>query len=252
MQTRVDLNSDMGEGFGRWDMGDDAALLDVVSSANVACGLHAGDWNVMAATMARAVERGVGIGAHPGLPDLQGFGRRRMHLPPEELANLVTYQLGAARAMAQSVGGKVRHLKLHGALSHMAVADPDIARACFKAALAVDPDIVLMVLAATPMEAVARDLGANWAGEIFADRAYEDDGRLVDRSKPGAVLHDADEAAARILKMLEAGAIITESGTQIPTRIDTICLHGDTPEAVGMARALRTRLEAVGVEIAPL
>ncbi len=250
MQTRVDLNADMGEGFGPWRLGDDAALLDIVTSANVACGLHAGDWNVMAATMAGAVRRGVGIGAHPGLPDLQGFGRRAMRLGAEELANLVIYQLGAAQAMARAAGGRVRHLKLHGALSHMAIAEPEIARACFSAALKLDPEIVLVVLAATPMEAVARELGACWAGEIFADRAYEDDGRLVDRARPGAVIHDAGAAAERILAMLEAGAIISESGKRIGARIDTICLHGDTPEAVAMASALRARLEAAGLRLA--
>jgi len=247
MQDHVDLNSDMGEGFGPWRMGDDAALLQIVTSANIACGFHAGDADVMAATMAAAVENGVGIGAHPGLPDLQGFGRRDMAVSHAEAANLVAYQLGAAQAMARRAGGKVRHLKLHGALSHMAVADTGLARACFQAALAVDPEIVLVVLAATPMERAARDLGANWAGEIFADRAYEDDARLVARGKPGAVLHDADQAAARIVAMLKEGAIISESGKRIAARIDTICLHGDTPKAVEMARALRARLEQAGV-----
>ncbi len=252
MQTKVDLNSDMGEGFGPWRMGDDAALLDVVTSANIACGFHAGDPEVMAETMRAARARGVGIGAHPGLPDLQGFGRRRMRISPAEVANLVTYQMGAAQAMARAVGGKLRHFKLHGALSNMATEQPELARAAYEAALRLDPDIVLMVLAATPMEAVARELGANWAGEIFADRAYEDDASLVDRSRPGAVLHDADAAAQRILAMLEEGAIICESGKRIPARIDTICLHGDTPEAVEMARALRTRLEQAGITPTPL
>ncbi|HHB81667.1 MAG TPA: LamB/YcsF family protein [Aliiroseovarius sp.] len=247
MQKHVDLNSDMGEGFGPWRMGDDAALLQTITSANIACGFHAGDADVMAATMTAALENGVGIGAHPGLPDLQGFGRRNMAVSHAEAANMVAYQLGAAQAMARRAGGTVRHLKLHGALSHMAVADPGLARACFEAALAVDPEIVLVVLAATPMEAVARDLGANWAGEIFADRAYEDDASLVARGKPGAVLHDAEAAAERILTMLDAGAIIAESGKRIPARIDTICLHGDTAEAVEMARALRARLEGAGV-----
>ncbi|MCP5037858.1 MAG: LamB/YcsF family protein [Rhodobacteraceae bacterium] len=252
MQTKVDLNSDMGEGFGRWRMGDDAALLDIVTSANIACGFHAGDADVMADTMRIAVKNGVGIGAHPGFHDLKGFGRRRMNLSAEELANLVTYQLGAAQAMARVAGGEVRHLKLHGALSNMATEDADIARTCYKAALKVQPDIVIMVLAATPMEAVVRDLGCAWAGEIFADRAYEDDASLFDRTKPGAVLHDADIAATRILKMLQEGAIIAESGKRIPTRIDTICLHGDTPEAVEMAAVLRARLEGAGITPTPL
>lgn len=252
MQDHIDLNSDMGEGFGAWRMGDDTALLNLVTSANIACGFHAGDADVMARVMKEAVIKGVGIGAHPGLPDLQGFGRRRMRISYEEAANLVTYQLGAAQAMARAAGGKVRHLKLHGALSNMATEDADLARACYAAALAVDPEIVLMVLAATPMEAVARELGANWAGEIFADRAYEDDAALLDRSKPGAVLHDPEIAAERIVNMLRGGAIICESGKRIPTRIDTICLHGDTPEAVDMARALSVRLQKAGIRPAKL
>ncbi|WP_439154003.1 LamB/YcsF family protein [Yoonia sp.] len=252
MTRTVDLNSDMGEAFGPWSMGDDAALLDIVTSANIACGFHAGDPDVMARTMQIAVAKGVGIGAHPGFADLKGFGRRPLPLPHDEIANDVAYQLGAAQAMARRAGGQVRHLKLHGALANMASVDAGLARACYTAALDVDPDIIIMVLAATAMEDVARDLGCNWAGEIFADRAYEDDATLVNRSKPGAVLHDADVAAARILAMLDAGAIIAESGKHIPCRIDTICLHGDTPDAVAMARGIRKHLTDAGITLAPL
>ena len=252
MTRKVDLNADMGEGFGPWQMGDDAALLDIVSSANVACGFHAGDANVMHQTMRLAVANGVGIGAHPGFADLKGFGRRKLPLPHDEIANDVAYQLGAAQAVAKRAGGNVRHLKLHGALSNMASVDHALARACYQAALDVDPDIVIMVLAATAMEDVVRELGCNWAGEIFADRAYNDDATLVDRALPNAVLHDAEIAAPRILKMLEAGAIIAESGTHIPCQIDTICLHGDTPGAVAMARGIRQHLTDAGVTIAPL
>ena len=252
MTRKVDLNADMGEGFGPWTMGDDAALLDIVSSANIACGFHAGDPDVMDKTMRLAVANGVGIGAHPGFADLKGFGRRPLPLPHAEIANAVAYQLGAAQAMARRAGGHVRHLKLHGALSNMASVDAALARACYTAALDVDPDIVIMVLAATAMEDVVRDLGCNWAGEIFADRAYEDDATLVNRSKPGAVLHDADAAAARILAMLDAGAIIAESGKHIPCRIDTICLHGDTPDAVAMARGIRKKLTDAGVTLTGL
>jgi UPF0271 protein len=202
--------------------------------------------------MRTAVQKGVGIGAHPGFADLKGFGRRPLPLSNEELANATAYQLGAAQAMARRAGGSVRHLKLHGALSNMASVDADLARACYQAALAVDPDIVIMVLAATAMEDVVRELGCNWAGEIFADRAYEDDATLVDRRKPGAVLHDAEVAAARILRMLDAGAIIAESGKHIPARIDTICLHGDTPDAVAMARSIRQHLTNAGVTLGKL
>lgn len=249
MTLKVDLNADMGEGFGPWTMGDDAALLEIVTSANIACGFHAGDPDVMATTMRRAVDNDVGIGAHPGFADLKGFGRRKLPLPNDEIANAVAYQMGAAQAMARRAGAQVRHLKLHGALSNMACIDHALARACYQAALDVDPDIIIMVLAATAMEEVARELGCNWAGEIFADRAYNADATLVDRSLPGAVLHDAEAAAPRILKMLEAGAIIAENGTQIPCKIDTICLHGDTPGAVALARGVRDHLTQAGVKI---
>jgi len=250
MQDTIDLNADMGESFGPWPMGDDAALLDVISSANIACGFHAGDPDVMAATMARAVANDVGIGAHPGLADLQGFGRRRMDISHSTLANKVRYQLGAAQAMARAAGGSVRHLKLHGALANMASENEAMARACYEAALSVDAQIILMVLAGTAQEAAARSLGARMACEIFADRAYNADCTLVDRRQPGAVIHDADRATDRILGMLRAGAILAEDGTRIPARIDTICLHGDTPEAVGIARSLRGGLESAGVRIA--
>lgn len=247
---RVDLNADMGESFGPWRMGDDAALLQIVTSANIACGFHAGDPDTMARTMRQAVENGVGIGAHPGFADLQGFGRRRLRLGAEELGNLVAYQLGAAQALAAAAGGRVRHLKLHGALANMASEEEEIARACYAAALAVDPELILVTIAATAQERAARALGARVAGEIFADRAYDDDGTLTDRSRPGAVLHDADAAADRLLAMLEAGAILTGGGRRLPARIDTICVHGDTPGAVAMAGRIRTRLEAAGVTLA--
>jgi UPF0271 protein len=250
MVMKVDLNSDMGEVFGPWRMGDDAALLDVITSANIACGFHAGDPDVMAETMRLAAKNGVGIGAHPGFADLKGFGRRRLNIGAEELGNMIAYQLGAAEGMARSVGANIRHFKLHGALANMCAEDATLAKTCYSAALRVNPEIILMVLAETAQQAVVQELGANWAGEIFADRAYEDDATLVDRSKAGAVLHDADMAAERILNMLREDAIIAESGNRIPAKIDTICLHGDTPEAVEMARALRTKLSAAGVTLA--
>lgn len=246
---RVDLNADMGEGFGPWRMGDDAALLGVVTSANIACGMHAGDANVMAGVMRAAAAQDVGIGAHPGFADLQGFGRRRLKLSSEELANLVAYQLGAAQGMARLAGTRVRHLKLHGALSNMAAEDAAIARACYGAAVALDPGIILVAQAATAMEAVAREMGATWVGEIFADRAYNDDGTLLDRSRPGAVLHDPAEVGRRMEEMIRARAIITASGRQLPARIDTICVHGDSPAAVTMAATLRAHLEAAGITV---
>ncbi len=248
--TTVDLNADMGESFGPWKMGDDAALLRVVTSANIACGGHAGDADVMAATMRMAHENGVGIGAHPGFMDLAGFGRNRLSVPRGTLQNQIRYQVAASTGMARSVGAEVRHLKLHGALANMASEDEALARDLYEAALSVAPDLIVMVLAATAQERAVKSLGCKWAGEIFADRAYNDDATLVDRSKSGAVIHDADHAAARMVEMVRAGAIITESGKHIPTRIDTICLHGDTAEAVQIATAVRKGLQDGGVTLA--
>jgi UPF0271 protein len=248
--TTVDLNADMGESFGPWKMGDDAALLRVVTSANIACGGHAGDADVMAGTMRMADENGVGIGAHPGFMDLAGFGRNRLSVPRGTLQNQIRYQVAASVGMARSVGAEVRHLKLHGALANMASEDEELARDLYEAALSVAPDLIVMVLAATAQEAAVKSLGCKWAGEIFADRAYNDDATLVDRSKPGAVIHDAEAAAARMVEMVKAGAIITESGKHIPSRIDTICLHGDTAEAVQIATAVRKGLQDGGVTLA--
>lgn len=252
MGKTVDLNADMGESFGPWVMGNDLALLDIVTSANIACGLHAGDWDVMARTMRAAQKRGVGIGAHPGFADLQGFGRQRITLRPESLANLVRYQIGAAQAMARAEGAELRHVKLHGAMANMAAEDEAMARTCYEAVLGVAPEITIMVLAGTAQQDAASALGCKIACEIFADRAYNDDATLVDRSLPGAVIHDPSDAAMRVLNMVQAGAIITTSGAHLPTRIDTICLHGDTPEAVEIARAVREKLEGQGVMLAPL
>jgi UPF0271 protein len=246
----VDLNADMGESFGPWKMGDDTALLNIVTSANIACGGHAGDADVMAETMTLAHRNGVGIGAHPGFMDIAGFGRNRMSVPRATLQNQVRYQVAASIGMARSVGATVRHLKLHGAMANMASEDEDMARDLYEAALSVAPDLVIMVLAATQQQHAVEKLGCAWAGEIFADRAYNDNATLVDRSLPGAVIHDAELAGARMVEMVKAGSIITESGKHIATRIDTICLHGDTAEAVQIAGAVRRQLEAAGITLA--
>ena len=245
----VDLNADMGESYGPWKMGDDAALLNIVTSANIACGGHAGDADVMAATMTLAHKNGVGIGAHPGFMDIAGFGRNRMSVPRATLQNQIRYQVAASLGMARSVGAKVRHMKLHGAISNMASEDEQMAYDLYEAALSVDPDLIIMVLAATAHQRAVERLGCQWAGEIFADRAYNDDATLVDRSLPGAVIHDADLAGRRMVEMVKAGAIITESGKHIPTQIDTICLHGDTAEAVEIAGSVRDTLKSAGVEL---
>ena len=199
--------------------------------------------------MKAAAERNVGIGAQPGFADLQGFGRQRLNLPPDTLGNLIQYQIGAAQAMAQANGASLHHLKLHGAMANMASEDKAMALTCYRAALAVAPDITIMVLAGTAQQNAVQELGCKAACEIFADRAYNDDATLVDRSLPGAVIHDAARAAARMVEMVRAGAIITESGKHIATRIDTICLHGDTPEAVQIAAQTRAALTNAGIAV---
>lgn len=246
---RVDLNADMGESFGPWVMGNDAALLDIVTSANIACGFHAGDPDTMAKTMALAAKNGVGIGAHPGFDDLEGFGRRRLPIAHSTLQNQIRYQVGSAMAMAASVRSKVRHVKLHGALGNMTSEDYDLAYALFDAVRSVDDSLTIMVLAATQQQKAADALGMRRVCEIFADRAYNEDATLVDRSIEGAVIHDPAVAGPRITDMVKRGGIVTLGGKLIPTDIDTICLHGDTPTAVEIARSVRGDLEANGVTV---
>ena len=245
--TTVDLNADIGESFGPWTMGQDGEVLKVVTSANIACGMHAGDPDVMARTIAMAGEANVGIGTHPGFADLQGFGRRRIQLPLETLQNLVAYQVAASVGVAKAQGRTVRHLKLHGAMANMAAEDTTMARAAYEAALRVAPNLIVMVLAGTAQEEAAKSMGVPRANEIFADRAYNDDATLVDRSLPGAMVYDPVEAGQRMARMVTQGAIITASGKALPTAIDTICLHGDGPEALAIARAVRAHLHEAGV-----
>jgi len=250
MTLKIDLNADIGESFGPWKMGNDTALLEIVTSANVACGFHAGDPDVMLKTMEIASNKDVGIGAHPGFFDLQGFGRHRLNLPIKTIQNQIRYQIGAAQAMARAVNSKLRHVKLHGALSNMASEDESLARACYKAILSIAPELSIIVLAATAQMEAAKEIGCNWVGEIFADRSYNDDATLVDRRYPDAMIHDAKIAGPRITKMIKEGAIISKSGKRIKTKIDTICLHGDTPEAIEIAGSVKTCLENAGIQLA--
>jgi UPF0271 protein len=247
----VDLNSDLGEGFGAYSCGDDAALLSIVTSANVACGFHAGDPEIMAHTFATARERGVAVGAHPGFPDLWGFGRRRIPFSVGEIERLVAYQIGAAQALAAYAGHRITHVKTHGALGNIAEVERDVADAVARAVKAVDPSLILLVNALS--EALRSGVAAGLAtvSEIFADRGYTPEGHLIPRGKPGAMIADPDEAAARILAMLDSGAIITATGTRLKTAIGSICVHGDSAHAVEMARHLRVRLESAGVVVAP-
>jgi UPF0271 protein len=247
----VDLNCDCGEGFGAYRIGDDAAMLDIVTSVNVACGFHAGDPEIMAKTFAAAKAKGVAIGAHPGFPDLWGFGRRRLPFTAGEIERLVAYQIGAANALAAYAGARLGYVKVHGALSNIAAEDEAIAQAIARAVKAVDARLAFLAPAGTKLETAGLAQGLVVAREIFADRAYTDAGLLVERSCPGAVLHDAKEAAERVLAMVLEGAIITVSGKRLATGIDSICVHGDSPNAVAMAKAVRAQLEKAGIALVP-
>lgn len=249
---KVDLNCDMGEGFGPWPMGDDEAMLDIVSSANIACGFHAGDPSIMFRTAEIAKRKGVAVGAHPGFNDLHGFGRRVIRGDsPAEIERMVAYQIGAMQAVAALAGHKVTYVKAHGSLNNMANEDEDLALAIARAIKGVDRNLINVCMPGLLMEKASEQLGIPIAREFFADRTYEDNGALTSRKKPGSVLHDADEAAERVLRTLQEGAVTTTSGKRIPIRIDTICVHGDEPSAVAMARTVRAKLEANGITIAP-
>lgn len=247
----VDLNADLGEGFGAYSCGDDGAMLSVVTSANVACGLHAGDPEIMAATFRVAQEKNVAVGAHPGFPDLSGFGRRRMPFTPAEIERLVAYQVGAAAAMAAYAGHRITYVKAHGALANVAAESPAVADAIAGAVRAVDRNLALLAIALTAQVQAGETAGLEVYQEIFADRGYTEEGQLIARSQPGALITDQDEAASRVLTMVGEGAILTRSGRLLPTPIRSICVHGDSAHAVGVARAVRARLEGAGVTLAP-
>ncbi|MBV9851953.1 MAG: LamB/YcsF family protein [Armatimonadetes bacterium] len=247
--TRIDLNCDLGESFGPYTLGQDEALLGLVSSANIACGFHAGDPAVMARTVTLAVERGVAVGAHPGLPDLAGFGRRMMALTPKDVYSATLYQIGALEAFARRSGAPLRHVKPHGALYGMAEADPAIAQALAAAVRDFDPSLVLFGLAGGRLIQEGRAVGLAVAEEAFADRAYLPDGRLAPRHQPGAVLHDPDAAARRALRLVQEGRLAAVDGSDLTIRADTLCIHGDEPSALPVARAVRAALTGHGVEI---
>jgi UPF0271 protein len=249
---RINLNADLGEGYGPWTMGDDAAMLDIVASANIACGGHAGDPDVMRRTLRLACERGVSIGAHPSYPDLQGFGRRAMALSTTELENQIAAQVGALGAIAALEAARVTHVKPHGALNNLACIDRKVADTICRAVRAIDPALILLAPAASQLVAAGRAAGLAVVEEIFADRAYLPDGQLVPRSRPDAMIHGAAACLAHVLAMLDAGALIAVDGTRIATPIGSICVHGDSPGAVAVARHLREQLAARGHQVLPL
>lgn len=248
----IDLNCDMGESFGAYILGADEALMPLVTSANIACGYHAGDPMVMDRTVRLALRHGVSIGAHPGFPDLLGFGRRVMHLRPEEIENYVLYQVGALAAFARSVGAEPAHVKPHGALYNMAERDLEIARAIARGVARAGPRLILVGRANSALIRAAAEVGLPAAREGFADRAYEPDGSLRPRHLPGAVLTDPETAAEQALRIAREGRVTASNGETIPLAADTLCIHGDTPGAAEIARAVRRRLEAAGVEVRPM
>ncbi len=246
---RVDLNSDLGESFGNYTLGMDEEILQYVSSANVACGWHAGDPLVMEKTVALAKRCGTAVGAHPGFPDLMGFGRRNMVITPDEAKAYVRYQLGALYAFAESQGVSIQHVKPHGALYNMAAVDEKLARAMCEAVYEFDPEIIFMGLAGSKMIEMAEAVGLRAASEVFADRAYNDDGTLVSRKLPGAVIKDKDLAIRRVVRMVKEGKVESVNGTDIAIRADSICVHGDNPKALEFVKNIRETLIAEGVEI---
>lgn len=248
----IDLNSDLGEGFGPWQMGNDDAMLGLASSVNVACGFHAGDSDIMLKTAKLAKARDVGIGAHPGYRDLHGFGRRPVPgLTASEIETMVAYQIGALQAVSALADYKVTHVKAHGALSNVGCADDMTARAIAAAIKAVDRDLFFVVLPNTALERAGEAAGLKLISEVFADRAYEDDAQLMARSKPGSVLHDGPQIAQRVVRMVQDGAVTAASGKVIKMKIDTVCIHGDTPGAVDIARQIRAELDRSGIAVAP-
>ena len=252
MTSTVDLNCDLGESFGPWEMGNDAAMIELATSLNVACGFHAGDADIMRRTVEMAKSKGVSVGAHPGYRDLHGFGRRPVPgLTSSEIENLVAYQIGALQAIATAAGHKVTHVKAHGALSNVACEDDMTANAIARAIKAVDPSLIFVVLANSKLVTAGEKANLSMAHEVFADRAYDDNGLLVSRSKPGAVLHDPKQIADRVVRMVQDGAVVSVTGKVMKMRTDTVCIHGDTAGAVEIAREVRRALDAAGVEVAP-
>lgn len=246
----MDLNSDLGESFGAWSMGDDAAMLDIVSSANVACGFHAGDAAGILSTLKAAKARGVVVGAHVAYRDLAGFGRRNMDVASSDLVADVIYQIGALQGLAQAAGTTVKYVKPHGALYNTIAQDRRQATDVINAILAIDSSLVLMALAGSPLIGWARDAGLSVVAEAFADRAYTPSGTLVSRREAGAVLHDETLIAQRMLTLVREGVIEAVDGSMVRVEADSICVHGDSPGAVAIARKIRQRFESEGVQIA--
>lgn len=248
----VDLNCDMGESFGTYQKGNDEEILDYITSANVACGFHAGDFTTMRKTVAMAVEKGVGIGAHPGLPDLMGFGRRNIDISPEEAYELVIYQIGALNGFVQSEGGKMQHVKPHGALYNMAAKRQDLSEAIAEAVFKVDSNLILFGLAGSELVKAGKKAGLRTASEVFSDRTYQEDGSLTSRKEKNALLTDYEEAVSQVIRMVKEKKVHTVQGKDIDVQADTICIHGDGENALDFAKYINQALKESGVETAKI
>jgi len=249
---KLNLNADLGESFGPWPMGDDQNLLSIVNTANVACGFHAGDPLVMRETLKTALQHQTSVGAHPGFPDLQGFGRRPMSMPPAELSACVQYQMAAMDGLCRSLGTAMTHVKPHGAMNNMACDDADMARVIAEAIKDYDDSQILMAPALSELAKAGETIGLKVANEVFADRAYLSNGSLVPRSRPGAVLQSAEECIAHVRRMIDAGGLVTLDGDTLATEFVSICVHGDNAHAVQVADEIRKALSADGHELVPL
>lgn len=249
---QIDLNCDLGEAFGNYSFGGDKDIIPLITSANIACGFHAGDENVMNETIQLAKENNVGIGAHPGLPDLQGFGRRKMDIKPKEIYNLVVYQLGALNGFCKIHGARINHVKPHGALYNMGAKNKEIAQAIAQAVYDFDKSVVLVGLSNTLLISEAEALGLRTASEVFADRRYEDDGQLVSRQESDATITNTDEALQQVLKMVTENKVVSKNGKEIYLQADTICVHGDGAHALDFVTQIRKKLTKEGIDIQSL
>ncbi|MFI5174887.1 MAG: LamB/YcsF family protein [Terriglobia bacterium] len=252
MAGRIDLNCDMGESFGAWKMGTDEAIMPFITSVNIACGFHGGDPDTMRRTVESALRHGVAVGVHPGFPDLIGFGRRDMNVTPEEARNFVLYQVGALSAFVRAQGGRLSHVKPHGALYHRAARDAQLASAIALAVKEFDPSLIFIGLANSELVHSGERIGLRVASEVFADRTYQSDGSLTSRRLPQAMVKDPREAAARVVRMVREGKVKTLDGQDYSVRADTVCIHGDTPGALEFAHTVRQELEEAGIEIGSL
>jgi UPF0271 protein len=252
MIDRIDINCDMGESFGAYQLGRDQEVMDYISSANIACGWHGGDPLVMEQTVRLAKEKGVGVGAHPGYPDLMGFGRRGMDLTLNEIENYVIYQMGALYAFAKAHGMSLQHVKAHGALGNLAFVNLEASRAIARAALRFSKDIILVVYTGTVMVQAAQEVGVRFVEEVYADRVYNPDGTLQSRKIPGSVIHDSGKAARQALTMVQEGYVVAHDGTKVKVKPESLCVHGDTPNALAILQKIREEFRKASIVVKPM